>query len=426
MRMLPVADGPAKLHAMWRAASWRGADGRAALLLLLLLAPATVFAKKGILIVFLCLVLAGASFESVRAVWRQAPAAVAGLAVIGLWSFASLGFAPAPGILDAVRHMSMLPLGLLWIGAALTARNPDRAGRVLAVSVAAMAALYLFEVLSGAALTRLFHPAGFTQDVKMYEKVAGGMVLMTALVWPVSARIAAWHWWAGIALIVSAGAVSLILPMAAAALAMLTGAAVFLLALWLPRTALAAIAICFVVYALSAPMLSRNILTIQNARDAGLHMPSGWEHRLGIWHYASGKMQPHLLRGAGFDASRYFGDTDDVIREIVSPDGAYAPALPLHPHNGVIQLWLELGLPGIVGICLVLAGLCRAIWRAQLTRLARAGAAATLTAALIPFLISFGVWQSWWMATLFVVVGGTVLLLRSPETPAQSSSKASL
>jgi O-antigen ligase len=71
--------------------------------------------------------------------------------------------------------------------------------------------------------------------------------------------------------------------------------------------------------------------------------------------------------------------------------------MPLHPHDAILQWWLELGLVGAV----LGAVLATFLWR----QAARSGAVplALVAAAMPPLLLSFGIWQSWWLATLFLV-----------------------
>ena len=76
-------------------------------------------------------------------------------------------------------------------------------------------------------------------------------------------------------------------------------------------------------------------------------------------------------------------------------------ALPLHPHNGVLQLWLELGAVGaLLGAGLLIRILVRTVaWTGDPVERA-ACTALTLTGFVIACL-SYGLWQSWWMAALF-------------------------
>jgi len=111
-----------------------------------------------------------------------------------------------------------------------------------------------------------------------------------------------------------------------------------------------------------------------------LSLPLSWSERMGYWTYATARIAEHPLRGWGLDASRTFG-----------------PAIGLHPHDGALQVWLELGVLG--------AGLMALAWAVGFRRLARdrrslVTAATAGSAAVYLFFgaVSFGVWQEWWLA----------------------------
>jgi O-antigen ligase len=116
--------------------------------------------------------------------------------------------------------------------------------------------------------------------------------------------------------------------------------------------------------------------------------------RLGIWHHVAQLVVQSPVLGHGFDAARDLSDRNEVL------PGTDLPAIPIHPHNGVLQVWLELG---AVGVCIV-AGLLIAGWRATQALwdapLAGATVAGTLVAAAILILVSFSLWNTWWLATL--------------------------
>ena len=81
-------------------------------------------------------------------------------------------------------------------------------------------------------------------------------------------------------------------------------------------------------------------------RGAPLRLPLSWSERMGYWTYATARIAEHPLKGWGLDASRTFG-----------------AAIGLHPHNGAIQAWLELGALG--------AALMALAWALAFRRLAR-------------------------------------------------------
>jgi O-antigen ligase len=133
-------------------------------------------------------------------------------------------------------------------------------------------------------------------------------------------------------------------------------------------------------------------------------------HRFLIWVFVVENLWAKPLLGWGIEASRaipggtavfdashlsYFGLNSPEAR--VWFGSASAQRLPLHPHNGSLQIWLELGLVG----ALIMAGFLWRIWvliaALQANRLA---AAASFVAAFIVWNLSYGVWQAWWWGLL--------------------------
>ena len=66
-------------------------------------------------------------------------------------------------------------------------------------------------------------------------------------------------------------------------------------------------------------------------------------HRRVIWSFSKENVLKEPLFGNGFYSSRKLGESN----EITNQDNIKLPAIPLHPHNTTIQIWLELGLIGI-------------------------------------------------------------------------------
>jgi O-antigen ligase len=81
-------------------------------------------------------------------------------------------------------------------------------------------------------------------------------------------------------------------------------------------------------------------------------------------------------------------------------EAATEEALPLHPHNFAIQIWLELGVLGAIAMAWLIGHLTLRAWR---TAPGRFGYATTTGYAVAAFTIassSYGLWQSWWVAAL--------------------------
>jgi O-antigen ligase len=97
----------------------------------------------------------------------------------------------------------------------------------------------------------------------------------------------------------------------------------------------------------------------------------------------------------------------------------FGPGIILHPHDGALQIWLELGAVGAV--------LAAAFWFLTLRRLTREardlGAVAVAASCAVYLLfgaLNFGVWQEWWLALGALVAVGAALL--DGATPASRST----
>ena len=82
--------------------------------------------------------------------------------------------------------------------------------------------------------------------------------------------------------------------------------------------------------------------------------------------------------------------------------------MPLHPHNSSLQIWLELGAVGAI-IVAVFGWIF-------IRKLEDDDTDPVLFGVVISILafnfISFGVWQSWWIATQFLCLGLTLVTTR--------------
>jgi O-antigen ligase len=306
------------------------------------------------------------------------------LALLLAWAGASTLWSPyTPDDLEgntALKLALQLPLyWAAWCGARRAeAGLRRRALAVFAWVTAAVGLLMLIEALSGGAVYQAMRSAigdPIRPDLARKNLAQGSFAL--ALLWPVAAAAAARGGAPGwLAVPMAAGAVMLAwrflsdAPVMAVALS-----AAVALAAWLwPRGAPKALALGAALYVLLMPVATLPILGLAEAA------PPSWAQRLGYWGHAITLITDHPFRGWGLDASR-----------------AFSPGIQLHPHNGALQVWLELGLPGAV-----LAALA---WLIVLRRLARDRSdwgAATAVGAAATYLffgaVSFGVWQEWWLA----------------------------
>ena len=158
---------------------------------ILALAPLAVFANKGYLPALLVAVLFNLRRDAAVALWRGHRLLVAGIALVCIWAAASLSFSPQHHVLQPVAVLALLPFGAVWV-AGLARLSPEprrRLEHTTLFAVLLMLVLYVEELLSGAFFTRLFSPGAFSVEIKVYEKVAAGIVLLTPLLWPLAVRL---------------------------------------------------------------------------------------------------------------------------------------------------------------------------------------------------------------------------------------------
>jgi exopolysaccharide production protein ExoQ len=148
-------------------------------------------------------------------------------------------------------------------------------------------------------------------------------------------------------------------------------------------------------------------------------------HRLFIWDFAAERIDEHPFIGWGLDAARRMpgGDTPLIIRHCdrnLQQTGNLAvesTLLPLHPHSAILQIWLELGgIGAVLGFGMLITLLARAYgataWRNPTTQ---AAFGASTLAGLSVALVSFGIWQEWFLAALFTAAAIAVFAARTGE-----------
>ena len=135
-------------------------------------------------------------------------------------------------------------------------------------------------------------------------------------------------------------------------------------------------------------------------------MPFSWEHRLDGWAHVAGRIAERPLFGHGFDSVRTF-DATEVIR------GYEMSLVSLHPHNAGLHIWAETGAvgAGLAVVALVFLARLALDWsgsdRARAVAVAGTAAAVTVVAS-----VSYGVWQEWLWALVFLVVALIPIYLR--------------
>ncbi|MEQ8735671.1 MAG: O-antigen ligase family protein [Rhodospirillaceae bacterium] len=280
----------------------------------------------------------------------------------------------------------------------------------------ALLAVLLAERLTGGFFVGL-HRTEQTAE-QLFNVMNGGLVLMACMSIPAMCllrlKTSSWTW--PVILFCLCFALGLSYRMDAVPVAMLAALLSFLLVQkWGVRMAVAIMVLIGIVsvgWALLAAIWATP--TLQVWFTDNIH--PNWGHRIAIWGRASEFIHQSILFGHGFDAARTLGQTAGLI-----PDPAGRTSF-LHPHNGMIHLWLELGGVGVAVFIAALIASVRSVLSKRSNRCIAALVTGTFSATATIWLLSFGVWQPWWIAVLGLTTAAVmgVVKLAAADTPRQS------
>jgi O-antigen ligase len=345
----------------------------------------------------------------------RGPLAVA-LGCLFAWAAVSTAWAPHPGgsLFLVFQVAGVMVAGGLLAAGAECADDGARRRAIMALGLAGPVFLLLIgsELLDGGLVARLMRgwPKGFTFNPVIYDRAAAVAAIVA---WPIA--FALWRRFrprAAIVFLLLTLAFLFELEMAAARLAFVVAAVVFAVSYWKPR----AIAHAMLAVMLAGILVAPPILV---ATGVGRELPAiaqdmpdnatSVKHRLLIGQFVLKKIGERPLTGFGFDSSRAIpGGRKAAIEG--------APVLPLHPHNGILQIWLELGLPGAVIAAVIVVLVLR-----RMSAIEPRGPAAMANAAFAAYItiavISFGIWQNWWLMTAWIAATLAVLAANARPAP---------
>lgn len=147
---------------------------------------------------------------------------------------------------------------------------------------------------------------------------------------------------------------------------------------------------------------------------------SSYLDRLYIWNEVATSIFDHPWRGIGMDGTRHhekihlthdwsYTDENDALQE------KQTARFSIHPHNAILQLWLELGFFGILlGILLAYQVLYH-IYCSTLHTLEKAVSAGLFTGVFLIVWVNLGFWQNWWISGLWMMIGLTLMLFKGKK-----------
>ncbi|WP_147301039.1 O-antigen ligase family protein [Aestuariispira insulae] len=137
-------------------------------------------------------------------------------------------------------------------------------------------------------------------------------------------------------------------------------------------------------------------------------------HRQVIWGFIYDLVVANPLLGVGIDCSNLLPSARAEITLNLVKKVETVQFIGSHPHNWVLEVLVETGVPGLVGAVAALVLLTRGILYDPRLGQARWAAVGVIFAFWISSLANFSIWTSWWQAG-FAVLIGVALASRVPE-----------
>jgi O-antigen ligase len=335
------------------------------------------------------------------------PALIVLLGVL-VWAAASTTWSPyrPKDVGHSVILQLALGLPIFWSAVCGAKRADPRlndlALRVMAIGLALFGAELIVETATGAGVYRWLHERYYEPiRIDLAQTNMGHSSFVLALLWPaVLVGGLRRRWEVGLLVVAVAGTVLAAHAFAAHGPVLafpLSAMAMLVVWLW-PRVGPRVIAGGAAALTFLMPAIIWAARATGHYGEYEQKLQLSWSTRMVYWSHAIDLIARHPLKGLGLDSSRTLG-----------------PDMGLHPHNGALQVWLELGLPGAVAAA--------TFWGLSLMRLSRrqpdlemAGVAGSAAAFLLFSWVNYGLWQQWWLALgAYVVVIAAMLSHRDPS-----------
>jgi O-antigen ligase len=388
-------------------------DPALALGLFLAVAPIAAVLQYRALAPLALVALAGAALAGT---WPRRPGLVTVLA-LGLmaWGMASALWAVEPGrsLFEGAR-MAALVLLAAAAGQALASGPPHRLTPWLLGGLLLGAVLAIADQQSGHWLRATVRGRREWDAVMGFGLKPAATVL--ALLLPLALALPISRAWKALALLLALAGI-FGMPAQSAKIGVVVGLGAFVLVRLGGTLAARGIALAAALSVLLTPLLLGAVL----ARNPDVSaMQGSAAHRVMIWDFTLARIAERPVLGWGMEAARAIpgGEeqiaTSDLLRFGLGSqrewfEAVRAQRLPLHTHNGALQIWLELGLVGAV----LAAALVLALgWQAT-----SPGSAGAFACAIAIASLSYGVWQGWWLCLLAMLALLSRQLTREPPPP---------
>jgi O-antigen ligase len=337
---------------------------------------------------------------------------VAALAALLLLSLAGVGWSIVPGhsINKVGQLLILFVAGLVVVISASTV--PAERRLRLGLWLAAGIGIALIVPIAAWLSTLIYDASGtFFANVQTFGHFKRGAALLVLLTGPAAFSLhQRYGWRPAVALIAAVIACACYVESGLSVVATVTGLVTAALALRFPRPVQVVFAICLIGLFAAAPLMRYapneipDTLHEKIVSNPLLGRANSAAHRLLIWQFAADRATDRPILGWGLDSSRAIPGGHE------NPRG-YPERLPLHPHNAILQVWLELGAVGALIAAFAVVWSVLRIGAAFVTHQAQAVALGMGAATVVTALTAWSIWLSWWIAGIWLIAAlmGAVL-----------------
>jgi len=351
-------------------------------------------------------------WNDLKAAWRT-PLGLAATAFLA-WAALSVGWSEFRGpSLFALGEFALPIAAALILAVTLPGRAPRQTVSVLACAIGFGCVVVHFELATDAAWRRAL---GARSDLSIFNRpVLTFLVLSVPVVWIFlqSRQLRAAALLGALLAVTTALAKS-----GASVLGLVAGLGTCCLAKYLPRRRAVFIAGGVLLAGLAvAPVAGELLARTFPARLHDAMESASSRARVDVYRTFGAAVALHPVIGAGFGSSTRYHETANAAR--LAPELRGMAGIG-HPHNAALQIWVELGVVGVVLAAAVLGCLLHA-W-AALDDKRLAPRLALLVGAASAAMVGHGAWQGWWAAAL----GAAVVFLRIVDRQVGETSNQGL
>ena len=338
---------------------------------------------------------------------------IAVMTAMMVWMAASIAwtsFPMASATSTALRLTLTLLVGLIVLATVdgMDDRECRRTSKALAAgAVLALLVLLAINLMEGSGLL------GDPQESFLFTRwLDRGATVMAILIWPACyalERLGPWR--RAICLLLLAAMAIGVTHSLSAKVALLAGFGAAALTWRFPQKGALALGGLMVGLWLAMPLIGAAIPS-PDVVSQWPGLTTSAHHRLTIWGHVSGLIEHSPWIGHGIESSRVFADKTTITAYLPDRSPAIEDLLPLHPHNAALQIYLELGAIGALLAAILIATVAWRISRSPADAKAKAAMAGVFAATYTIAMVSYGIWQTWWVSMIWLAAAFTAAALK--------------